>query len=91
MVDMQYRQSPVEMWKRHRRRQHIFSGIIVVALLAALIGGWLLYLTRIGVEKIPTLNSPPLPTEMLANRALLCAWLSVSFGRDAQERSEISD
>jgi len=41
MVDMQYRQSPVEMWKRHRRRQRIFSGIIVVALLAVLIGGWL--------------------------------------------------
>jgi hypothetical protein len=41
MLEMQYRQSPVETWKRRQRRQRIFSGIVVVALLAVLISGWL--------------------------------------------------
>jgi phenylpyruvate tautomerase PptA (4-oxalocrotonate tautomerase family) len=39
-------------------------------------------------EKIPALSLPPLPTEMLANRAHLCAWLSVSFGRERKNAAK---
>ena len=39
-------------------------------------------------KKFPALSSPPLPAEMPANRAHLCAWLSVLFGRDAHERAK---
>ena len=41
MLEMQNRQSPVETWKRHQRRQRVFSGIVVAILLAAMICGWL--------------------------------------------------
>jgi hypothetical protein len=41
MLDMQHRQSPVETWKRRRRRQHIMSAIVIVVLFATFLYGWL--------------------------------------------------
>ena len=41
MPEISNLQSPVRVWKQRQRRQRVFGAVVAVALLAALVYGWL--------------------------------------------------